>query len=222
VVVVTENPRIPATGVVLDAEVVVPHRPQGTVVFALSSGSGHRDPDNRYIATRLGSAGLASVTTDLLTLAEEQRDVREGRLKFDIGLLTGRVEAVLEWVSADERLKGLDVGLFGTDTGTAAALCAAARHSSIRTVVSDDGRPDLAGDCLRDVRQPTLLIVRCGDPVIIEYNRQAMELLSSDARLEIVSGVQHLFFVETSTLERIAHLTRDWFSAHLGPARNGR
>lgn len=220
-VVVTENPRIPATGVVLEAELVVPDRPQGTVVFALSSGSGHRDPDNRYIATRLGGAGLASVTTDLLTPTEAQRDVREGRLKFDIGLLTGRVEAVLEWVSADERLNGLDLGLLGADTGTAAALCAAARHSDIRTVVSSDGRPDLAGDCLRDVRQPTLLIVRCGDPVIIEYNRQAMELLSSDARLEIVSGVQHLF-VETSTLERVARLTRDWFSAHLGRARNGR
>lgn len=219
--VVTENPRIPATGVVLEAELVVPDRPQGTVVFAPSSGSGHHDPDNRYIANRLGGGGLACVTTDLLTPAEAQRDVREGRLKFDIGLLTGRLEAVLEWVSADERINGLDLGLLGADTSTAAALCAAARHSDIRTVVSSDGRPDLAGDCLREVRQPTLLIVRCGDPVIIEYNRQAMELLSSDTRLEIVSGVQHLF-VETSTLERIARLARDWFSAHLGRARNGR
>jgi pimeloyl-ACP methyl ester carboxylesterase len=86
-------------------------------------------------------------------------------------------------------------------------------------VVSRGGRPDLAGEHLAVVGQPTLLIVGERDTVVIELNRQARQELGGEARLEIVPGASHLF-EEPGTLEQVARLARDWFARHLpsGPA----
>jgi hypothetical protein len=61
-----------------------------------------------------------------------------------------------------------------------------------------------------------LLIVGGEDPVVIELNREAMEQLAGEARLEIVPGATHLF-EEPGTLEEVARLARDWFLLHLRP-----
>jgi pimeloyl-ACP methyl ester carboxylesterase len=81
-------------------------------------------------------------------------------------------------------------------------------------VVSRGGRPDLAGAHLREVRQPTLLIVGERDPLVIDLNRQAMRELGGESRLVIVPGATHLF-EEPGALEQVAHLARDWFLGHL-------
>jgi putative phosphoribosyl transferase len=215
--IVEESLQIPVTGVVLDADVVVPDQVRGVVLFAHGSGSSRHSPRNRYVAAELQTAGLATVLADLLTPAEEQRDAWTGELRFDIGLLATRLAALADWVAAYERTAGLGIGLFGASTGAAAALVAAAeRPDTVQAVVSRGGRPDLAGEYLRRVRQPTLLIVGGEDPVVIDLNRQAMEQLAGEARLEIVPGASHLF-EEPGTLEQVARLARDWFLLHLRP-----
>jgi pimeloyl-ACP methyl ester carboxylesterase len=160
---------------------------------------------------------LATVLADLLTPMEEQRDAVTAEFRFDIGLLATRVAGVTDWIVADERAAGLGIGLFGASTGAAAALVAAAeRPEIVQAVVSRGGRPDLAGEYLTRVRQPTLLIVGGEDPIVIELNREAMEQLAGDARLEIVPGATHLF-EEAGMLEQVARLARDWFLLHLRP-----
>jgi pimeloyl-ACP methyl ester carboxylesterase len=212
-----ESLQIPVAGVVLGADVVVPEQTRGVVVFAHGSGSSRHSPRNRYVAVQLLTAGLATVLADLLTPMEEQRDAVTAELRFDIGLLATRVAGLTDWVVADERTAGLGVGLFGASTGAAAALVAAAeRPEIVQAVVSRGGRPDLAGEYLTRVRQPTLLIVGGEDPVVIELNREAMEQLAGEARLEIVPGATHLF-EEPGTLEEVARLARDWFLLHLRP-----
>jgi hypothetical protein len=85
--------------------------------------------------------------------------------------------------------------------GAAAALVAAAhRPGPVAAVVSRGGRPDLAGQYLLSVRQPTLLIVGEHDPQVIELNRQAMRRLPREACLEIIPGASHLF-EEPGTLD---------------------
>jgi pimeloyl-ACP methyl ester carboxylesterase len=64
------------------------------------------------------------------------------------------------------------------------------------------------------VRQPTLLIVGGNDGVVIDLNRNALELLVGESRLEIVPGASHLF-EEPGTLEQVARLAKDWFLRHL-------
>jgi pimeloyl-ACP methyl ester carboxylesterase len=206
---------IPAAAVVLDADIDVPDAARGVVLFVHGSGSSRHSPRNRYVAGELQKAGLATVLVDLLTPAEERIDAGTGELRFNIGLLAARVIALTDWLAEHEPTNGLGIGLFGASTGAAAALVgAAARPDAVEAIVSRGGRPDLAGDFLALVRQPTLLIVGERDEVVIELNRRAMEMLAGETRLEIVPGATHLF-EEPEALEQVARLTRDWFARHL-------
>jgi len=211
----TQTLTIVVSDVTLEADVAVAEPAVGVVLFAHGSGSGRHSPRNRYVAEEFQHAGLATVLADLLTREEEIADARSGTYRFDIGLLAGRLIALTEWANAYEATAGLGIGLFGASTGAAAALvAAAARPEDVRAIVSRGGRPDLAGDDLRGVHQPTLLIVGGNDDVVIELNRQAMQHISAETRLEIVPGATHLF-EEPGTLERVAALATDWFLRYL-------
>jgi pimeloyl-ACP methyl ester carboxylesterase len=116
---------------------------------------------------------------------------------------------------------GLGVGLFGASTGAAAALVtAAARPVTVEAVVSRGGRPDLAGEFLRLVCQPTLLIVGGRDATVLELNRNAAQLVPGETHLDVIPGATHLF-EEAGTLEQVARLARDWFLRHLKPLPRG-
>jgi dienelactone hydrolase len=207
---------IPVGAVRLPADLVVPPAARGLVLFAHGSGSSRASPRNRFVARELQQAGLATVLADLLTAEEERVDARTGELRFDIDLLASRVVAMADWLVDSEAVGGLDIGLFGASTGAAAALvAAAARPASVGAVVSRGGRPDLAGEALRSVFQPTLLIVGGQDSVVIRLNRAAMQELPDGVRLEVVPGSSHLF-EEPGGLEQVAVLARDWFTRHLG------
>ena len=52
--------------------------------------------------------------------------------------------------------------------------------------------------------------------MVIELNRKAMQELSGEARLEIVTGASHLF-EEPGALEQVARLAQGWFTQHLKP-----
>jgi dienelactone hydrolase len=212
-----QSARIPAAGVVLEADIALPQEARGVVLFAHGSGSSRHSPRNRYVAEQLQHAGLATVLADLLTAEEERIDALTAELRFDIGLLATRLAALTDWLTGQESTAGLGIGLFGASTGAAAALVAAAvRPAAVRTVVSRGGRPDLAGEYLPRVHQPVLLMVGGEDPVVIDLNRKAMEKLGGETRLVIIPGATHLF-EEPGTLEQVAQLARDWFVEHLTP-----
>jgi putative phosphoribosyl transferase len=213
--VIHQSLQIPAAGVVLEADFGLPESPRGAVLFAHGSGSGRHSPRNRYVAGELNHAGLATVLADLLTRDEEQVDMLTASLRFDIDLLAVRVMALTDWMAGNEPTAGLGVGLFGASTGAAAALIAAAgRPDTVQAVVSRGGRPDLAGQHLHQVPQPTLLIVGERDPIVIDLNRQAMNRLQGEKHLVIIPGASHLF-EEPGTLEQVAALARDWFVRYL-------
>ncbi|MGZ4531308.1 MAG: dienelactone hydrolase family protein [Mycobacteriaceae bacterium] len=215
--VVQQTLQIPAAGVTLTADLARPEQPHGLVLFAHGSGSSRHSRRNRAVATDLQGAGLATVLVDLLTPEEERLDARDGHLRFDINLLAARLIALTDWLGQYRTTADLGVGLFGASTGAAAALIAAAsRPETVQAVVSRGGRPDLAGEFLRLVRQPTLVIVGGNDPTVSQLNRQAIAKLSGPTRLEVVPGASHLF-EEPGALELVARLARDWFLAHLTP-----
>jgi putative phosphoribosyl transferase len=207
--------QIPADGVVLHGDLTVPSDARGIVVFAHGSGSGRFSPRNRAVANVLVRAGLATLLMDLLTAEEEVIDLRTRHLRFDVALLGRRVIATIDWLAAGPTIGQLPVGCFGASTGAAAALIAAAnRPQRVGAVVSRGGRPDLAGESLQRVTAPTLLIVGGNDLEVLRLNRQALQLLAGEARLEIVPGATHLF-EEPGALDRVAQLARDWFLRHL-------
>jgi pimeloyl-ACP methyl ester carboxylesterase len=208
--------RVEAGRLTLGGSLGVPEGARGVVLFAHGSGSGRHSPRNRFVARQLRGAGLATLLVDLLTEEEEAVDQYTGHLRFDIGLLADRLVGATGWLAADSRTAGLPVGYFGASTGGGAALVAAARRPDrVGAVVSRGGRPDLAGDALRSVRAPTLLLVGGDDEPVIGLNEQALAQLGAPVKkLVIVPGASHLF-EEPGKLEEVARLAADWFVRYL-------
>ena len=208
--------RIDVGEAVLAGDLAIPSGPSGVVVFAHGSGSSRHSPRNRAVAAVLQQAGLATLLMDLLTEEEETVDLQSAQLRFDIDLLARRLVGTAGWLADRPATEALPIGYFGASTGGGAALVAAADHpQAIGAVVSRGGRPDLAGDSLPRVAAPTLLIVGGNDPLVLDLNRQALERIKADKRLEVVPGATHLF-EEPGALERVAILASDWFTRHLG------
>lgn len=205
----------------LPGELTIPAHAQGLVVFAHGSGSSRFSTRNQFVARALEHRGLATLLIDLLTPEEEESDRRTAHLRFDIPLLASRLVAIVDWLKRQPGTRALAIGMFGASTGGGAALrAAAARPDDIAAVVSRGGRPDLAGDALRKVTAPTLLIVGGDDTPVIAMNRDAMRRMPGQVSLEIVPGATHLF-EEAGTLERVAALAAGWFAAHVpAPARH--
>jgi putative phosphoribosyl transferase len=207
--------RISTGPVELEGNLWVPENAAGVVLFAHGSGSSRHSPRNRYVAEVLRQGGLATLLMDLLTAAEEREDTRTARLRFDINLLAQRLAGAIDWLVGNPATSHLRIGLFGASTGAAAALLAAAeRPDAVGAVVSRGGRPDLALPVLERVKAPTLLIVGSLDLPVIGMNREALDHLRAEKRLEIVPSATHLF-EEPGTLEAVARLARDWFRSHL-------
>lgn len=206
--------------VVLDGDLTVPDGAAGLVIFAHGSGSSRFSPRNRYVARQLQDGGLATLLFDLLTEQEERVDVRTREHRFDIDLLTRRLVGAIDWAGERDETSDVVYGTFGSSTGAAAALRAAARRPGVTgAVVSRGGRVDLAGDDLERVEAPSLFIVGGADHTVLELNREALDRMTCEAALEVVPGAGHLFEGE-GELEEVAGLARDWFVDHLGPGRS--
>jgi len=213
--------RIPAGSAWLYGDLCVPSHACGIVLFAHGSGSGRHSARNRQVAQRLQRAGVATLLFDLLTVQEEQVDLQTREHRFDIPLLTRRMQDATAWVAQQPDLTHLPVGYFGASTGSAAALIAAARlGEKIAAVVSRGGRPDLAGPAaLAAVKAPTLLIVGGADHGVIDLNEQAFDRLACEKRLAIVPHATHLF-EEPGTLEQVSQMASLWFTGHMAHAEN--
>jgi pimeloyl-ACP methyl ester carboxylesterase len=219
----TRAVEIDLTDVVLQGDLTVPAGAAGLVIFAHGSGSSRHSPRNRFVAGVINRAGLGTLLMDLLTEEEERRDEMTRELRFDIGLLGRRVARVVQWAAERAELSELPVGLFGSSTGAAAALVAAAAlPGNVRAVVSRGGRPDLAGRALPKVECATLLVVGGLDDVVIGLNEEARARMRCPVELVIVPGATHLF-EESGTLEEVARLAAEWFARQLAvPVAVGR
>jgi len=207
--------QISAGRAVLSGNLTIPQNAVALVLFAHGSGSSRHSPRNQFVARTLNSTNLATLLFDLLTPEEEALDIHTREHRFNIGLLAERLVHATKWVREQEETRNLHIGYFGSSTGGAAALVAAAEiPQDVGAVVSRGGRPDLAGDALPRVQAPTLLIVGGNDDVVIELNEMARDQIRCDVTLEIIPGATHLF-QETGALEQVAKLASDWFSLHL-------
>ncbi len=197
---------IHAAGVALAGHLTVPAGASGVVVFAHGTGSDRWSRRNRAVATALQAAGLGTLLFDLAAETDDGRTV-------DVTTASRRLLAVAEWLR--EECPHRPLGYYGSSSGAAVALAAAAqRPDLVRAVVSRGGRPDLASAWLPEVAAPTLLIVGERDPAVLEINREAERHLTCPHLLRIVNGAGHLF-EEEGTLAQAGALARTWFLHHL-------
>lgn len=213
--------QIPITSGNLEGELSVPPGARGVVVFAHGSGSSRHSPRNQYVARVIRESGIGTLLFDLLTPEEEAEDSITAELRFDIDSLARRLITATRWLSQQREARRLGIGFFGSSTGAAVALMAAARlNGEIQAVVSRGGRPDLAGRCLAKVECPVLLIVGGRDELVLQLNEEALERLRHRKELVIVPGATHLF-EEEGALEEVARVATAWFSSHLVPCAEG-
>jgi putative phosphoribosyl transferase len=208
--------QISADGAVLSGSLTIPENSKALVLFAHGSGSSRHSPRNQFVARTLNRASLGTLLFDLLTPEEEALDINTHEHRFNIGLLAERLVHATKWARQQKETRDLHIGYFGSSTGGAAALVAAAElPEEAGAVVSRGGRPDLAGVALPSMKAPTLLIVGGNDDIVIELNEMARDQMRCEVKLEIISGATHLF-EEPGALEQVAKLARDWFVDHIG------
>ena len=207
---------IPADGVMLEGKFTIPAGAEGMVLFVDGDVISRHSPRNRQVASVLNRVGFATLSTDLLTEEEEVTDQTTQALRFDIDLLARRVVAATRWLENQSATSDLAIGYFGTSTGTAAALVAAAQLTgSVSAIVSWGGRPDLAGMALHKVLGPILLMVRGDNPDILALNRAAYYSMPSEKKLVILPKGNDL----SEELKRVAELATGWFERYLATPR---
>lgn len=207
--------RVSVDSATIEGNLSIPEGADGIVLFAHGAGSSRHSPRNNFVAQELRDGGLATLLIDLLTPEEKEVDRRTRRIRFDIDRLAERVVGTTDWLVEQAETEDLNVGIFGSSTGAAGALIAAAeRPDVVEAVVSRGGRVDMAESVLGEVEASTLFIVGGRDVQVLGLNRQALAKLRTEKELEVVAGAGHLF-EEPGALDEVARLAREWFRRHL-------
>jgi putative phosphoribosyl transferase len=182
---------------------------QGLVVFAQANGNGVGSRRSAELAHQLQLRGLSTLVFDLVAPGEADAPAKS----IDVEFLAQRLLQALD--ALPPVLHDLPLGLFGSGTGSAAALIAETRYRPrVAAVVSRAGRPDLAGNALASVLAPTLLLVGAADAEVLELNRRAYARLLCEKRIELVPRATRLF-LEAGALDAVARHAGDWFCAKL-------
>jgi putative phosphoribosyl transferase len=201
----------------LEGDLTIPLGAQAIVIFAHGSGSSRYSLRNQFVANVLNKKGTATLLVDLFNQEEKRIDEETRHLRYNIELLARRFIAVTSWLAQEPNTRDLKIGYFGSSTGAAAALIAAARLNLAKAIVTRGGRFDLADESvLHQVKAPTLLIVGGNDRPVIAMNKRALEFLTNTEakELAIIPGATHLF-EEPSKTEEVAQIAADWFECYL-------
>ncbi|MEU4659674.1 alpha/beta hydrolase [Streptomyces sp. NPDC023723] len=189
-----------AGSAVLEGQLTVPAAARGMVLL---TGDGAW----QGIAIALHRAGLGTLAMDLWDSTEPAAY----RNVFDIVLLAHRLGAACDWL---HKYTALPVGCAATGTRAAAALEAAADHSTLRAVVSLSGRPGLARpSALVRVSVPVLLITGDLDTALIGRTRLAADWLRCPYRVAEMPGVADP--AAGDALHHVPRLMTDWFTEHM-------
>ena len=206
----------------LEAILSIPNDSISIVIFAHGSGSGAISSRDQIVAKILNEHGHGTLLFDLLTKEEQESDRRTTNImckipglrlnKFNIELLTERLDAVTQWVQNNDDTKNLKIGYFSASTGAAAALYAASSFRDVKAVVSRGGRTDLVDKkTLEEVKCPCLFIVGGNDKKLIEINKNTIDQLTNieSKELKVIEGASHLF-EEEGKIEEVGNVATKW------------
>lgn len=156
----------------LAGELLLPTNAAAVVLHA-----GSRD-ESRALSEHLArESRIASLLVDLR--AEESEP-------HDLALFAQRLAVATDWVVMHDALRWVPLGYCATGIAAAVAFVTASARREVRAIVSRNGRPDLAGAALENVRVPTLLIVDEADEALVGLTRSARPRLRA-SELAIIS-----------------------------------
>lgn len=196
----------------LAGKLVIPDNSRALIIFADDSGNSIKDIRNQKVAESLQKEGFATLQFEMLT----ENELREENQKLDINFLAKRISSAYHWAKTNPQTEHFNIGLFGFNTGAAAAIIVATEsENNINAVVSLSGRPDLVLNELELIRTPVLLIVGGADNAVVTYNQKALpHIRQAESRINVLQDSGH-GFTDKHKLSEVAKLTRDWFIMHV-------
>lgn len=194
----------------MPAQLQLPQQVRGMVLLATGPAGGEETTGQLRLAAALRTCGLGTLRLELMAASQTQ-----GRHPvLDLPLLGARVLEALRWLDEQRALSPLPLGILGMGQGASAALMACARSpQQVHAVVTHEGRPDLAGAHLRQVRAPALWITGARDTGTLELQRHALRALAGPTQLEVLgpSGQGQDGYL----YQAAADLASQWFATHL-------
>src|SRR5258707_11432397 len=95
---IEQSVEIPAGGVALEAEIVVPVPSRGMVLLVHGESPDHDHPWIGHVTGALQDAGMATTLLGLFAAAEERTDASRGPVSSAIHPLGERVVAAVDWL----------------------------------------------------------------------------------------------------------------------------
>lgn len=193
----------------------IPPKAQSLVIFAHARKNSRLGRSNEVLAHLFAANGLATLRCDLLTPREEAQDNQTHEMRFDVEFLSKRLIGVIDWAQIHSGTLDMPIGLFGSNSGAAAAMIAAVhRPTLVKAVVSCSGRPDLAWDWLPQVHVPALLMVGGQECGVLLLNENARRRMARNPKLETIPAADHLYD-DPGSLAEAGGLACRWFQSHL-------
>ena len=210
---------IPLDDVALEGQLCLPDGARAVVVFAQGRGSCRTNAVDTFLAAQLQHAGYATLLADLYTPAELQEDIEDAHVRFNVRMLAHRLTGITDYLVHHASTHHMVTAFLGGSTGGAAALIVAAnRPETVGAIVCRSARPDLAGNSLKYVHAPTLLLVGENDTLLLSLNERAADQLPYTHKLITIPNAGQNF-QEAGVLEQFAVHALQWFSAYLTPNR---
>ena len=193
----------------------LPRDPEGLILWVRDAENTRLRSRDQVLVEAFQQAGFATLLLDLLSESERRIDLSTLRLGTHVPFLAGRIQLGIEWALTNESTRHLNLGLFGTETGAAAVLVASVqRPHRIRAIVCEEGRPDLRGSILADIKVPTLFIAGDWDVATLENNQEAVKRLTVENKLVTIAGAGRLLRPSKS-LDTVAQHAKNWFLEHM-------
>jgi putative phosphoribosyl transferase len=183
--------------------------PHATAVVILANGLGQlKHPAAEAFAARLHEAGLASVTTDLLTPDELQFDSRTGHFTNDADFQSERILDVVDWIRENPSTHDLPIAAAGSGAAARGILRAAARNSHDFEALIVDGviRPI---DVPSGLTAPTMLLVE-DDAVEIRRAQNVMQTFAGPTQIRVISSADAARSISPFFSDAAGHLTSKW------------
>ena len=196
-------------GVLLTGHLHVPRNALMVVLVINCDTSAKDNLPTRAFARHLQAARQGTLLMDVLTPAESEHRTASP----DIKTLTARVKAITRWLHTHPETQHLPVAYFASGAGAGPALVAAANGMHICAVVTAAGHPDLAGQSLRLVHVPTLMIVGANDSELREITVQAARMMPGTCQMSVIDGASKLAEYPGG-LSAVSDLAVRWFAAH--------
>ena len=200
-------------GLGLPAALALPARAVGLVI-APATGQGTPEIGRQIrLGLHLNRLGLGTLLFD----PAPPGDPAASQV-LELARLCAQVTHTLRWLQDQIGLRHLPIGLLGLRRGAGAALLAAAREPGrIQALVTQGGRPDLAGAQLARVQAPTLMLLDGSNPDELMRGQQASQTLSGPRQLEVLTPSPNES-QDPEHLDGALRLAGQWFLNHLAAA----